>query len=105
MSKSHKYDIYPLRIEIVEQFLGENGFTPIEIGETFITREKKEIKRIVRIPKETALTKTQIKEVLSAADLEFSEFEYYLLHHTNDFDQLIDMSLRTPPFKKDKDVK
>ena len=87
MSKSRNYSVYPLQIEILELFLKENGYAPTVIEMDFITWEKDG--RVIKIPKEAVLTENQVREVLSAAKLKISDFNWFLLHHGNDFDELL----------------
>jgi hypothetical protein len=90
MSNSQKYSVYPLRVEILELFLKENEYAPTAIEQDFITWEKDD--RAIRIPKEAVLTENQVKEVLSAAKLKISDFNWFLLHHGSDFDELLKRS-------------
>ncbi len=74
---------YPIGRNIMHQFLLENDTEAKNITSTHIIacRNSNEIS----IPLVAELTLNDIKNILSQADLSFSDFKYYIQHHSNDF--------------------
>jgi hypothetical protein len=98
MSKSRKY---PIDTNVFQSFLSEKEYHGIFIDSEFTTHEKKDIQ--IKVPHLTLLTKKQVTTLLKQAKLSIEDFEGYLETIQTDglFDQMIEMSLKTPSLKKE----
>lgn len=100
---SKSYFTYPVMLIVLEEFLLKNNFTPAEKSETHFTYEKGAL--LVKVPRKRIVERAEVVEVLAAAQLSVEEFERYMNQSAfSEFEKLIDLSLKTPPINKKKDV-
>ncbi len=81
-----QFTAFPIDRNILHQFLLENNSETKEITtkHIIVSRNSQEIS----IPWVAELTLNDMKDILNKGDLSFSEFEYYIQHHSNDFKSL-----------------
>ena len=78
--------------------------SPYKFYQFWLNASDEDAKNFIRIF--TLKPKEEIESILSEGEILLEDFEYFVQNNPAAyFARLIDMSLKTPPFKKDKDVK
>ncbi len=94
---------YPIMLIVLEEFLLHNNFTAVKKTETHLIYEKGALQ--LKVPRKQIVEQAEVAEVLAAAQLSMEEFGRYMNQSAfGEFEKLIDLSLKTPPIKKNKDV-
>lgn len=100
--KNLENNIYPVNSLLVQHFLQAYYFDATLVGDKYSYFKKQDIE--IKVPRNVTLMKDQVEELLTCTELTIQQFtEYVEAFKNNDkFDKLIDLSLKTPPYKKNK---
>lgn len=100
---SERITNHTMTIIVLEEFLLANGFVAIGATDTHFSYTKGDVS--IQLPKGQFIGKNDALTILETAGLTLEAFRAFEADSPfRQFEKLIDLSLKTPPIKKNKDV-